>query len=1035
MKGDRLVSRSFALFALAILLIALLPAIPLAVTPVKAGTYLTVSQTNLGSSNVLVVTVDDSGIDPDVGPTVYIDIGGTQKIINMSRTVIQSKWIAYIANLTASSTVGGDTASGNAGYADQVNYENTTTVNVPASETAVFASQGNISGTSYTSVWPAVQLFSIGSTVDEVTITYYDRSEDVTVSVGETTVDVVSVDRAGVPPEVPPNATVRITVSDETENIDPTIADNSSNYTLEFFVNGDLLDQLFQNGDVLEIVLTDDDSSDTVSQELKIVENDGVVSVSAANIYYSDDAFTVTVTDADMNLDTEDEDILNLNGTLTYDSSSKGFYMTLEETGENTGVFEGTIYVDLNATLGLSANGSDTLTIMVPPSTSASVTLRYDNDPHYAVYRYSEASFDLATLAAEISFDRDVYTPQQAQTAEVIIHEPDANDDPDKIDTLTLDASLNSYGGLDVNYSTPGGWVVIGNLSLQVDDTSVQLNGSFGVTLVETGKDTGEFKLVMNLTDPDNDGILEGTPDTTVTITYYDAFDDVTVEATASIGAFIGEVSLDRDMYPIAPGEDVVVYVTLTDSDQNVNPYTPDTAEVSVKFYNATGGVVIDDLTLTLTETDVDTGIFTGDFTYKLTESSFTVVADSSKMNPSGWEARDMVNGKVFVNYTEPLAEEGWVSTEARLKARGATLSVNVTSVSMGDAILVTLTEPDMDLDSESADTVMVGYSVDDDFVDNVEFEETGDSTGVFTAEFVVGEDIEVEPGETITFNYTDPATDASYYGTRLVERDLEVDVDVLSHTAVLTLDSDQYGPFSVVTISLYDPDLALVEDSSDPDWPTLRMIRTSVGAYLEDEPAEDVENGTFTWEIQLYLTESGVSGDVEVDYTDDLYVYYIDGADASGTERTVSAHAAVLSEVATVELDKASYLLDEWMTITVTDFDSNTDPEVSDDITLTVYSDTWPVGQDIVLPETDVNTGIFQAKVQLIDELPEPSALEIWVSLGDTITVEYTDTVNPTEEDVTVTATAIVGAVVEYPVPASEPFITDATGGCSKPT
>jgi len=1263
MKGNTLVNKSFATIALAILLISLLPVVPLAVTPVKAGTYLTVSSAKLGKENVLAVTVEDPGIDPDVGPTVIIDINGDQRKINMSRTVITSRWIAYIANDTAETTIGGFAEDGLSGYSDRVAWE----TDIPANPAAVFFSQGKVSNTTnqynYTDVWPVVQLFSI--TVDEVTITYEEKSESVTIDIGETEVEIASVDRT----EVPPAGKIYIDVSDPTENIDPTAEDEMS-YSCEFTLNGeslgaqtftgsetdvntgtftltidllgenprfalqtsgsgiakwttdyahsgshsvklyappggdyakiimplemlfsDLTDfsvyveggesaqalppleielkeittditiqgnlnaepvtipqgtkrvniasqpgqeefpeksistdaelgwekygthsdanikvdtsagaywgiwydvagdgwdgfigyvtweevttkfatesikdfrvelrypqiynattenvedvestvyidditinditynlEPFENGDVFEVVVNDDDTgepTDTLStQEFTIRETDGVVSVSAAEIYYSDGNFTVTVTDADMNLDTEAEDTLDVNGTV----GDKGFYMTLEETDEDTGVFEGTIYVNIGSDLQALGNSTDEIIVTVPPAevSSASFKLTYHNDPYYAVYETSEATFDLATVMAEVSFDKDVYTVEQAEHAQIILNEPDANDDPDRIDTLTIEWNgAEGYAKVEHN----GVW--IGNFTLEKDNTALGLNGTDGKTLIETGKNTGVFKVTVNLVDPDGDDTAEVGAGDTLTLAYYDAFDDDTAEATASIGGVVGSISLDRDVYPIAPGEEVTVYVTLTDADANVNPNVAETAKVTVTFYNATEGKVTNPITVSLKENGTDTGIFTGKLTYEIAESSFTVtVGGSSQEVMEGFEARDMVNGKIFVNYTEPMAEDGWVSTEARLKARTASISVNATSVSMGDAILVTLTEPDMDLNSESADTVMVGYSIDDDFEKNVKFEETGDSTGVFTAEFVVGEDITVNPGETITFNYTDPATDASYYGTRLVERNLEVDVDVLSHTAVLTLDAEQYGPFSVVTISLYDPDLALVDD---PSKVKLRMVRTSIDAYLKNKPADDVENGTFTWEIQLHLAGEDVSEEfVQVDYTDDLYVYYIDGADASGVERTISAHATVLSEVATVKLDKASYLIDEWMTITVTDFDSNTDPETLQDIEVTIYSDTWPVGQDVRLPETDVNTGVFQAKVQLIDELPEPNALEIWVSLGDTITVEYTDSVNPTEEDVKVSATAKVGAVVEYPVPASEPFLTDTTG------
>jgi len=726
MKGNTLVNKSFATIALLILLVSLLPIVPLAVTPVKAGTYLTVSSTNLGEENVLVVTVDDSSIDPDVGPTVYMDIGGTQKIINMSRTVIQSKWIAYIANGTAYTKVGGAKADGTSGYADNVAYNTTENkVNIPANPAAIFFSQGNVSNKAYENVWPVVQLFNITAGLETVTITYYEQSESVTLTHGDTYVDVVSVDRAGAPPEVPPNATIRIIISDETENLDPTASDDSSAYDFDFYVNGqdktgdistlypnlngtetdkntgafevlfnltkvnDELPEQLENGDILEIVFKDDDDPDeTVSLELKVVETDGVVSVPSDKIYYSDGEFTVTVTDADMNLNTEAKEYVDLNGTVSDETETIGFFMTLTETGEDTGVFEGTIYVNLNSSLGHTANGSDTLTVTVPPGSSASFTLTYNNT-FYAMYKISEVTIRLT--------------------------EPDANDDPDRIDILTINASEpDCYP--DVNYTKGDLMVPIGNLSLQVNGGDVDLSSWNGMFLRETGKNTGVFELTVDLTSFVEIG-------DTVTITYYDAFDDANVTATATIGGVEGSLSLDRTTVPVAVDEDVVVYVTLEDEDWNTSPYIKDEVPVNVTAYNAEGKQVgfwdsswyFNNLTMTLKETDVNTSIFTGSFTYKVSEDLVTAKIgghDLTLNNTDGSAVKGqyMVNGKFTIVYEDPLVEDT-ITASAVLKARSAELNVNVTQVGLKGAILVTVTEPDMDLDSEVEDTVEVDPS------------------------------------------------------------------------------------------------------------------------------------------------------------------------------------------------------------------------------------------------------------------------------------------------------------------------------------
>jgi len=840
MKGNTLVQRSFATIALLILLVSLLPIIPLSVTPAEAQTsYLTVSQTYLGTNNTIKVEVVDPDIAAGEWPTVVITWDGQERIINMSKTVL-GHFVAFIANVTANTTWTGDQCSGGDVYADWVICNSS----VPASPPTIVASQGNVSGSNYKDCWPVVQFFNISAGVDPV-ITYADRpGEEITLSHGETNIAITAVDRE----TPPPNATIYLTVSDPTENIDPTAVEDYTqttwiNYTAHFYLNGqDITDKVktyypklngsetdkntgsftiavnltdvqdgygekFGQNDVLEILLKDDDDlTVTASQEFIITVTDGTIHLQSDEIAYSSKDFTIWVLDEDRNLDTEAVDYINgtsMNVTVKIYNSTGDLLKTyhlagLEETDENTGNFTGTILVNMTSASDVNADGNntDTLKVVVPPDLADGLyfELTY-NDPFNITGGLSEAYLSLVVTPATIEFEKSAYPLSEADSVKIRLTEPDANDDPDRIDMLKINATAPTDKSPEVNYTTAGLMVQIGNLYLKVDDTYQSLTSWDLTMLRETGKNTGVFEFTVNLT------AFDVEVGDTVTIIYYDKFNDVNATATATIGGTVGVLSLDRTTVPIAVGEEVVVYITLEDADWNANPYIKEFAQVNITAYNATNEQVgfkhgdswhFNNLTLPLKETGVNTGVFTGSFTYTVSEDSVTVTIDGNTYTlnntdtqgttiGTGVKGKEMVNGKFTVVYEEPLVEDDAITKSATLKTHTAQLSVNATQVSLGDAILVTLTEPDMDLDSESADTVTVTYSTDSTYP-TVTFEETGVSTGVFTAEFVVGTDISVNPGDTITFNYTDTATAASYYGTELVEDTIEVEVSVISN-------------------------------------------------------------------------------------------------------------------------------------------------------------------------------------------------------------------------------------------------------------
>jgi hypothetical protein len=262
----------------------------------------------------------------------------------------------------------------------------------------------------------------------------------------------------------------------------------------------------------------------------------------------------------------------------------------------------------------------------------------------------------------------------------------------------------------------------------------------------------------------------------------------------------------------------------------------------------------------------------------------------------------------------------------------------------------------------------------------------------------------------------------------------------VISSTAELTLDRDEYGPFAKVIIDLYDPDLALPDQADVPTYPdTRRLIQTDLDtidsrivgdeAIYANKSKEDIANvsGTFRWEMYLNGTETGVGWGVDSEPIDDLYVYYVDDANDDGDEEVIAAHALIRSHTGVIALDKSTYNVGEWINITVTDEDMNIDSDIMDILEVEVKTEAWPMGMDVILEETGDSTGVFDQLVLVTDELPEGN--QIWGKIGNTLTVTYEDDFDATGEELDVVATARIGVVLEYPVPAIDPMVVDSAG------
>ena len=237
--------------------------------------------------------------------------------------------------------------------------------------------------------------------------------------------------------------------------------------------------------------------------------------------------------------------------TFGADENHAIYRALLEETGDGTAVFEGTVeYMMLNQ---LNVDDSSIHTGITTLDDELAIIL---NDGYTGTsaptvtYGGDHARTDAPTYTGEVSFDSDTY--RVADEVTVTLVDPDLNADADGIDIYTVNATVGNSTEL-LSLTIGEGCTIsdFASLSLrETTDDSGTFAGSFDVPSECNGSTTGED----------------------ISVTYYDFRDSSggTTEwgDSATIGADTGSVSFDRTVYPV-PAEDsaVMVYVSVDDGD------------------------------------------------------------------------------------------------------------------------------------------------------------------------------------------------------------------------------------------------------------------------------------------------------------------------------------------------------------------------------------------------------------------------------------------------------------------------------------
>ena len=391
----------------------------------------------------------------------------------------------------------------------------------------------------------------------------------------------------------------------------------------------------------------------------------------------------------------------------------------------------------------------------------------------------------------------------------------------------------------------------------------------------------------------------------------------------------------------------------------------------------------------------------------------------------------------------------------------------------------MTLIEPDLDLesdeaetwdldliewDSDAADLTMgnAGGSASSFDPEPSDFRETGDSTGIFQIVIEIPSTLggsALDRGELIELEYTDWApSGANYVGEEYT--DIELDIYTSNFGATIEMDQKVYTWTDKIYVTIVAPDhnfdSGLVDMIGDTDDDPL-IVQTRSQKLTSYQLAETgTDTGIFSGEVILKGFSHDADGDPSTGDSSGYDVTGVSSASGSGPtdgiikaedddgvtisyeyneDEVVVGSALIRWNVGEVQwLESSFYPAGGNGVVRVVDPDMNWDPENVDNFEVDVWSDSDAGGISLMITETNEATGIFEGTVSFTAD-DESSGHRLRVAEGDTITAEYEDNTLPDpytrSDDLDITGTAIIGTVVPplERAPAANARVVDSFG------
>jgi len=439
----------------------------------------------------------------------------------------------------------------------------------------------------------------------------------------------------------------------------------------------------------------------------------------------------------------------------------------------------------------------------------------------------------------------------------------------------------------------------------------------------------------------------------------------------------------------------------------------------------------------------------------------------------------------ITVEYTDPAdasGDQNTVTDSATFDLRNGALQSDKSVYIIGSDMILTLIEPDLDLDNDLAETYDLdliewdsdaatvtmgdqGGSTNAEAFDPEpsDLRETGDSTGIFQSVIEIPATLNndnLERGEEIVLEYTDwGPSGADYVGQE--DEDINLTVFTSNFGATVELDQKVYTWTDKVYITVVAPDQNfdsnLIDEIGNTNSDPLKVSTrgNSINRYKLVETGTDT--GIFTGEVILtgftHNADGKATGDASGNDAPTVATAlrntgsgptdgYLSADDDDGItvsyefseDETVVGSALIRWNIGEVSWLEASYPASGTGVVRVIDPDMNLNPEAVDNFNANVWSDSDAGGIDLTVTETNEATGIFEGTV-FFTTTDDSSGHRLRVAEGDTVTAEYQDNTLPdpytTADELDITGTAFIGTVVPplERAPASNARVVDAFG------
>jgi hypothetical protein len=565
----------------------------------------------------------------------------------------------------------------------------------------------------------------------------------------------------------------------------------------------------------------------------------------------------------------------------------------------------------------------------------------------------------------------------------------------------------------------------------------------------------------INLIDADNSGIFTGSIDTIhgaegvedgilqimgsemIKVTYQDSIQadgntnvPIVAYATVKIGStgilIVGKPGAGS-IENFNAGDDLLIF--LRDSDINTNAASVEKAEVTIE-----GNAIKDKVILTLTETEPDSDTFSGNL-----RTTYSLSADESNemLEVKGNEAVTVTytdalqaNGATQVPVSETVAVN--VGSDGNISILQANFFWELENFNAGDTLYFRIEDADLNTSSRIRDRVdisIVSEEAHDE--ETITLEEKNPDSGIFFGSLVtefyggVGDSsgsvkpdgvLQVKGAERVTAIYIDKLRSTGETNVPVIDS-CKVSVGTTGKLTVYTK-SDPYVPVAgypdagwknkfkageTLIIRLEDIDLNVSSAAAEIFQVSTKedVIRDSVPVTLTEVSGSA---GVFSGEVNTEYGTMAIPGDgiLQVQGEGRVDIFYTDAITDTGQTNvlipvSLTVETGDIGTLQALSLDGSpisSFSADDSFIIQVKDNDLNVEPAAIDRAIVMAEGNLLGDQLEIILQETNLNSGVFESRVQSI--YSSQSNLQdtlLQVKEKELITLTYIDEVVATGE------------------------------------